>query len=271
LSPCPSFMCQECRHRSCSEPLVKLAGVPGGTGSTSCTFPVAVAEVSQGSCGSFGAWGPPLRQQSSGRSSSFTATAAAGGLTAAGGSAASSCRRSHSLDNTAQQLYQQQLRHLAVVEGSAGSGETSAVSTSLTSHPNPSARQVSTVSSTQQDSRSIWPWARSSSPIDISLTAAAAVPSFAVSTATASAAAEPASAPAAAASSSRKSVVGSKPRNLLQQLLGPKQDQQALFSGLRVRMGVVTGEVMRGQEVKSSDLYRRAQGMSARHGAWRVQ
>lgn len=54
--------------------------------------------------------------------------------------------------------------------------------------------------------------------------------------------------------------MGSKPRNLLQQLLGPKQDQQVLFSGLRVRMGVVTGEVMRGQEVKSSDLYRRAQG-----------
>lgn len=60
-------------------------------------------------------------------------------------------------------------------------------------------------------------------------------------------------------------MVGSKPRNLLQQLLGPKQDQQVLFSGLRVRMGVVTGEVMRGQEVKSSDLYRRAQGMWAGH------
>jgi hypothetical protein len=47
---------------------------------------------------------------------------------------------------------------------------------------------------------------------------------------------------------------------LLQQLLSPRQEQQKLFSGLRVRMGVVTGEVERGQELKSSELYRNAQG-----------
>jgi hypothetical protein len=55
---------------------------------------------------------------------------------------------------------------------------------------------------------------------------------------------------------------GSKPRNLwlFQQLLSPRQEQGKLFSGLRVRMGVVTGVVERGQELKSSALYQRVQG-----------
>lgn len=63
-------------------------------------------------------------------------------------------------------------------------------------------------------------------------------------------------------SGSRKSVLGGRPRNLwlFNQLLGSRPEQQKLFSGLRVRMGIVTGEVERGQELKSSDLYRAAQG-----------
>lgn len=63
-----------------------------------------------------------------------------------------------------------------------------------------------------------------------------------------------------------KSRVGSRPRNLwlFQQLLSPRQEQGKLFSGLRVRMGVVTGEVERGQELKSSALYRSAQGEAGR-------
>lgn len=47
---------------------------------------------------------------------------------------------------------------------------------------------------------------------------------------------------------------------LFQQLLSPRQEQQGLFNGLRVRMGVVTGTVEHGQELKSSELYRMAQG-----------
>jgi hypothetical protein len=50
---------------------------------------------------------------------------------------------------------------------------------------------------------------------------------------------------------------------LFQQLLSPRQEQGKLFSGLRVRMGVVTGEVERGQELKSSALYQRVQGKNA--------
>jgi hypothetical protein len=75
--------------------------------------------------------------------------------------------------------------------------------------------------------------------------------------------------PAAAAggwhdAGSKRSMIGAlhRPRNmwLLQQLLGPRQEQQRLFRGLRVRMGVATGEVARGSDLKGSSMYRRAQG-----------
>lgn len=61
----------------------------------------------------------------------------------------------------------------------------------------------------------------------------------------------------------------------LQQLLNPGQQPgsgsrvaaaaggglgSGLFHGLRVRMGVATGVVMRGEDVKNSSLYKRAQG-----------
>lgn len=49
----------------------------------------------------------------------------------------------------------------------------------------------------------------------------------------------------------------------LQQVLSPGQqrsNQAALFRGLRVRMGVSTGVVRKGEEVKSSALYKTAQG-----------
>jgi len=68
--------------------------------------------------------------------------------------------------------------------------------------------------------------------------------------------------PQCSSSGSRKNVLSGRPRNLwlFNQLLGSRPEQQKLFSGLRVRMGVVTGEVERGQELKSSNLYRAAQG-----------
>jgi hypothetical protein len=39
-----------------------------------------------------------------------------------------------------------------------------------------------------------------------------------------------------------------------------QQQQLRLFSGLRVRMGVASGVVRRGEQVKQSQVYRMAQG-----------
>lgn len=76
-------------------------------------------------------------------------------------------------------------------------------------------------------------------------------------------------------SSSKKSMLGgSRPRNLwlFQQLLSPRshEPQKQLFNGLRVRMGVVTGVVQRGQDLKASELYRHAQGGRPRMRSWVV-
>lgn len=196
------------------------------------------------------AMGQQLRNmRPGGRSNSFTAPATGKGA---------NHRRSQSLEFNDQQ--QPQLDAPQRVDSTV-----SAVSNNSGTNSVKANRQSSV---TSEDSRSIWHWGRGHSPSISQFVASA--PSFAGS-----------APPTAGGPSphSKKSGMGSRPRNLwlFQQLLSPRQEQQKLFSGLRVRMGVVTGEVERGQDLKSSNLYRNAQGEKAqrpccleivlRHGA----
>lgn len=210
------------------------AAVAAGTASqaSSCSMGLAAAMRQQ-----------LLNLRPGGRSSSFTAS---GGSTC---KPSAGHRRSHSQENGHGPDQQQQQTDLAERIDSTVSGVSSSSS----------ARAARQASATPADSRSVWHHIRGHSPSSSQL--APSPPSFAGSappTGTGSAPLSP---------HSRKSVLGSRPRNLwlFQQLLGPRQEQQKLFSGLRVRMGVVTGTVERGQELKSSALYRSAQGEGGRH------
>lgn len=207
---------------------------------------VAAGHASQASSCSMGlaAMGQQLLSlRPGGCSSSFTAAGASKGV---------GHRRSHSLDigNTPDQQMQPE-RLDSTVSGisnnSARIGAVGAVNESGSSSVSRAFQQAGRqISVTSDDSRSVWHWGRGHSPS----TLARSPPSFGTG------------APAGPSPHSKKSALGSRPRNLwlLQQLLSPRQEQQKLFSGLRVRMGVVTGEVERGQELKSSELYRNAQG-----------
>lgn len=133
------------------------------------------------------------------------------------------------------------------------SGATNSSSTGFVVHAagGSGAGNARQLSGTSADSRSPWFWGRASSPS--MLAPAAALQHSYVSSV--------AGAPMGGSGSSKKHAAP-RPRNmwLFQQLLAPRAVQQKLFCGLRVRMGVVTGIVERGQDLKSSDLYRHAQG-----------
>jgi hypothetical protein len=60
---------------------------------------------------------------------------------------------------------------------------------------------------------------------------------------------------------------GSRRQGWFQQLLRARGNPGCLFKGLRVRMGVATGVVAKGQKVKNSQLYQRAQGEIFQGGA----
>lgn len=211
---------------------------------------VAAGEASQASSCSMGlaAMGQQLLSlRPGGRSSSFTMASAGKGA---------GHRRSHSMDNGNahdQQAQQQEVpeRQDSTVSGisnsSARIGAVGAVNESGTSSVSKAFQRAGRqISVTSDDSRSLWHWGRGHS------TFAPSSPSYGTG----------APAGSGLGPHSKKSALGSRPRNLwlFQQLLSPRQEQQKLFSGLRVRMGVVTGEVERGQELKSSALYRNAQG-----------
>ena len=57
---------------------------------------------------------------------------------------------------------------------------------------------------------------------------------------------------------------GSRRHGWFQQLLRAKGNPGCLFKGLRVRMGVATGVVAKGQKVKNSQVYQRAQGTAGK-------
>lgn len=199
---------------------------------------VAARAASQASSCSMGlaAMGQQLRNmRPGGRSNSFTAPGTGKGA---------NHRRSQSLESNGHQQ-QQQLERIDALE--RADSTVSAVS-------NNSVKANRQGSTTSEDSRSIWHWGRGHSPSISQFVASP--PSFVGS-----------APPTAGGPSphSKKSGMGSRPRNLwlFQQLLSPRQEQQKLFSGLRVRMGVVTGEVERGTDLKSSNLYRNAQGEGA--------
>eukprot|EP00775_Hariotina_reticulata_P004239 gene4239-4489_t len=65
-----------------------------------------------------------------------------------------------------------------------------------------------------------------------------------------------------AGSAASGALFGRRRNQWLQQLLTPRNQQLQLFAGARVRVGVATGYVAQGQEVKNSQLYKVAQDVS---------